>query len=131
MLRAAETPVFTEEPHYHPPRERRQFALGTTMNMHNSWVCIRKYVVAQDLLVSLLVSARSCCCDRVESANPARREHRVPGGDFTSPRTGLRYHFCGYLIQVSTGNLVTANPLTIPATDCARTLRIMYATIAP
>ncbi|MEI6809895.1 MAG: hypothetical protein WCN95_14350, partial [bacterium] len=50
--------------------------------------------------------------------------------DFTSPRTGLRYRFCGYLIQVSTGNLVTTNPLTIPATDCARTLRIMYATVA-
>ena len=51
-------------------------------------------------------------------------------GDFTSPRTGLRYLFCGFLIQVSTGNLVTANPLTSPAADCAKTLRIMYATVA-
>jgi len=50
--------------------------------------------------------------------------------DFTSARTGLRYRFCGYLIQVSTGNLVTANPYTIPAADCAKTLRIMYATVA-
>ena len=50
--------------------------------------------------------------------------------DFTSARTGLRYRFCGYLIQVSTGNLVTANPLTIPSADCAKTLRIMYATVA-
>ena len=51
--------------------------------------------------------------------------------DFTSARTGLRYRFCGYLIQVSTGALVTTNPYTIPAADCAKTLRIMYATIAP
>ena len=51
--------------------------------------------------------------------------------DFTSARTGLRYRFCGYLIQVSTGNLVTVNPYTIPAADCAKTLRIMYATVAP
>jgi len=51
--------------------------------------------------------------------------------DFTSPRTGLRYRFCGYLIQVSTGALITTNPLTIPAADCRKTLRIMYATIAP
>ena len=50
--------------------------------------------------------------------------------DFTSARTGLRYRFCGYLIQVSTGTLVTANPYTIPAADCAKTLRIMYATVA-
>jgi len=50
--------------------------------------------------------------------------------DFTSPRTGLRYRFCGYLIQVSTGALVTTNPLTIAARDCAKTLRIMYATVA-
>ena len=50
--------------------------------------------------------------------------------DFTSARTGLRYRFCGYLIQVSTGKLVTANPYTIPAADCAKTLRIMYATVA-
>ena len=50
--------------------------------------------------------------------------------DFTSARTGLRYRFCGYLIQVSTGALVTANPYTIPAADCAKTLRIMYATVA-
>ena len=50
--------------------------------------------------------------------------------DFTSARTGLRYRFCGYLIQVSTGNLVTTNPYTIPAADCAKTLRLMYATVA-
>jgi len=49
--------------------------------------------------------------------------------DFTSPRTGLRYRFCGYLIQVSTGVLVTTNPLTIPPADCRKTLRIMYATV--
>ena len=51
--------------------------------------------------------------------------------DFTSARTGLRYRFCGYLIQVSTGAIVTTNPYTIPAADCAKTLRIMYATVAP
>lgn len=50
--------------------------------------------------------------------------------DFTGARSGLRYRFCGYLIQVSTGNLVTTNPYTIPAADCAKTLRIMYATVA-
>jgi len=50
--------------------------------------------------------------------------------DFTSPRTGLRYRFCGYLIQVSTGVLITANPYTIPAANCGKTLRIMHATVA-
>ena len=50
--------------------------------------------------------------------------------DFTSARTGLRYRFCGYLILVSTGNLVTANPVTIPETDYAKTMMIMYTTDA-
>jgi len=50
--------------------------------------------------------------------------------DFTSARTGLRYRFCGYLIQVSTGALVTTNPYTIPSANCAKTLRVMYATVA-
>ena len=51
--------------------------------------------------------------------------------DFTSARTGLRYHFCAFMVQTTSGPLVVSNPLTIPRGECHNTLRIMYATVKP
>lgn len=51
--------------------------------------------------------------------------------DFVSSRSGLKYHFCGFLVQYSESQLVQTNVLTIPKAQCNETLRFMYATVKP
>jgi len=51
-------------------------------------------------------------------------------GDFTSPRTGKRYHFCGFYVHTTDGNVLTpVYTINIPKNQCSQTLRFMFVTM--
>lgn len=50
--------------------------------------------------------------------------------DFVSPRTGLKYHFCGFLVHTSSSTLQQVPSITIPRDQCHDALRFMFATVA-
>jgi hypothetical protein len=52
----------------------------------------------------------------------------VTASDFTSGRTGKKYHYCGVTEQYSDSELLTDNPHHVLKINCQHTLRILWAT---